>query len=78
MMASQFTPPDVYTQITPNGLYQDHSGTGGLNPLPYDTFPTSGYLTMLLREGYNGTFAPFLREADVKQKRWEKSFFAGG
>jgi len=62
MMASQFTPPDVYTQITANGLYQDHSGTGGLNPLPYDTFPTSGYLTMLLREGYNGTFAPFLRE----------------
>jgi len=62
MMASQFTAPDVYTQITPNGLYQDHSGTGGLNPLPYDTFPTSGYLTMLLREGYDGTFAPFLRE----------------
>lgn len=27
MMASQFTPPDVYTQITPNGLYQDHSGS---------------------------------------------------
>ena len=24
-----------------------------------------------------GVFAPFLREADVKQKRWEKSFFAG-
>ena len=51
---------------TPNGLYQDHSGypdaAGGLNPLPYDTFPSSGYLTVLLREGYNGTHAPFLRE----------------
>jgi hypothetical protein len=33
MMKAQFTPPDVYTQITPNGLYQDHSGTAGLNPL---------------------------------------------
>ena len=62
MMKFQFSPPDVYTQITPNGLYQDHSGAGGLNPLPYDTFPTSGYLTVLLKEGYNGTFAPFLRE----------------
>ena len=62
MMSFQFTPPDVYTSVTANGLYQDHSGTGGLNPLPYDTFPTSGYLTVLLREGYNGTFQPFLRE----------------
>ena len=25
-----------------------------------------------------GVFAPFLREADAKQKTWEKSFFAGG
>ncbi len=32
------------------------------NNSPYDTFPVSGYLTVLLREGYNGTFAPFLRE----------------
>ena len=62
MMKFQFSPPDVYTQVTPNGLYQDHSGAAGLNPLPYDTFPTSGYLTVLLKEGYNGTFAPFLRE----------------
>jgi len=62
MMESQLGAPGVYTQVTPNGLYQDHSGTAGLNPLPYDTFPTSGYLTMLMREGYNGSFAPFLTE----------------
>ena len=51
---------------TAAGLYQDHSGyptpSGGLNPLPYDTFPSSGYLTVLLREGYSGVHAPFLRE----------------
>ena len=51
----------AYT-FTPNGLYQDHSGSSGLNPLPYDTFPTSGYLAVLLREGYNGTHAPFIAE----------------
>lgn len=34
MLEFQLGPPDVYTQITPNGLYQDHSGTAGLNPLP--------------------------------------------
>lgn len=48
--------------FTANGLYQDHSGMAGLNPLPYDTFPTSGYLTVMLKEGYNGTWAPVLRE----------------
>jgi hypothetical protein len=48
--------------FTANGLYQDHSGMEGLNPLPYDTFPTSGYLVTMLREGYNGTWAPLLRE----------------
>jgi len=37
--------PTLYTD---NGLYEDHSGAGGLNPLPYDTFPTSGYATMLV------------------------------
>ena len=52
----------IPTWFTPNGLYQDHSGSGGLNPLPYDTFPVSGYLTVMLREGYNGTWAPLLKE----------------
>jgi hypothetical protein len=57
-LASQLS-SNLYTS---NGLYQDHSGSNGLNPLPYDTFPTSGYVTVLLREGYNGTFEPFLSE----------------
>ena len=39
-----------------------HPTADGLNPLPYDTFPTSGYLRVLLREGDNGTFEPVLRE----------------
>ena len=62
MMKSQLAAPGIYNMITPNGLYQDHTGTNGLNPLPYDTFPVSGYLTVLMREGYNGTFAPLLTE----------------
>jgi hypothetical protein len=51
--------PDTFTA---NGMYQDHSGEEGLNPLPYDTFPLSGYLTVMLQEGYNGTWAPTIRE----------------
>jgi hypothetical protein len=53
---------DQSYSYTPNGLYEDHSGDAGLNPLPYDTFPSSGYLTVLLHEGYNGTFAPIIAE----------------
>lgn len=53
---------DQSYSYTPNGLYEDHSGDAGLNPLPYDTFPSSGYLTVLLHEGYNGTFAPIISE----------------
>lgn len=55
--------------LTPNGLYQDHSGAAGLNPLPYDTFPVSGYLTVILREGYNGTHAPLLAEV-TRRAAW--------
>ena len=62
MMESQLAAPGIYNMITPNGLYQDHTGTNGLNPLPYDTFPVSGYLTVLMREGYNGKFASLLTE----------------
>lgn len=25
--------------FTADGLYQDHTGMGGLNPMPYDHFP---------------------------------------
>ncbi len=49
--------------LTPNGMYQDHTGADGLNPLPYDTFPISGYLTVMIKEGYNGTHAPLIAEA---------------
>jgi len=66
MMESQLGAPGIYNMITPNGLYQDHTGTAGLNPLPYDTFPVSGYLTVLMREGYSGKFAPLLTELNKR------------
>jgi hypothetical protein len=53
---------NIPSTFTANGMYQDHSGSGGLNPLPYDTFPLSGYLTVMLQEGYNGTWAPAIGE----------------
>jgi len=36
VLDQQMDTPDTFTA---NGLYQDHSGEAGLNPLPYDTFP---------------------------------------
>ena len=66
ILESQLGAPGIYNMITPNGLYQDHTGTSGLNPLPYDTFPTSGYLTVLMREGYTGQFAPLLTELNKR------------
>ena len=38
--------------FTASGNYQDHSGSAGLSPLPYDTFPLK-YMTVLVRGGYN-------------------------
>jgi len=67
MLDAQLSIPDV--TFTPNGLYQDHSGLNNLNPLPYDTFPISGYLTVMLKEGYNLTWAPFINET-VTRGAW--------
>ena len=64
MLDFQLSEPQ--TTLTPNGLYQDHTGASGLNPLPYDTFPVSGYLTVMLREGYNGSHAPLLEEVTAR------------
>lgn len=77
MLDFQLGEPSVY--LTPNGLYQDHTGASppagmpcagyqcsALNPLPYDTFPVSGYLTVMLREGYNLSHAPLLQEATMR------------
>lgn len=67
MLDAQLSIPDV--TFTANGLYQDHSGMNNLNPLPYDTFPISGYLTVMLKEGYNLTWAPFINET-VTRGAW--------
>jgi hypothetical protein len=64
MLSVQLNNPTVTE--TANGLYQDHSGVGGLNPLPYDTFPTSGYLTTMLREGYDGEWMATLNETTTR------------
>ena len=62
MLASQLNASTLASTWTSNGLYQDHTGVGGLNPIPYSIFPVGGYFTVLLKEGYNGTFAPLIRE----------------
>lgn len=51
--ADQLTHQIDAENLTPTGNYQDHSGTAGLNPLPYDTFPLK-YLSVMLQEGVSG------------------------
>lgn len=41
----------VNNEFTSTGNYQDHSGSAGLNPLPYDTFPLK-YIAVMLAQGY--------------------------
>ena len=47
--------------FTPDGMYEDHTGTGGLNPMPYDVFPRKYYSVMIAR-GYNESHAAYLSE----------------
>ena len=47
--------------MTADGMYEDHTGTGGLNPMPYDVFPRK-YLAVMMARGYNETHAEYITE----------------